>query len=82
MRPGIYASIFSCGLQGMKSMTDSPQLPLHIWKGLTAIHDANFFNGFAARLGNPVRDDVRGSELNQGKNLQAVHPVIRTNRKY
>jgi len=48
-------------------------------EGLTAIHDANFFNGIAERLGYPIRDGVRGSELNQGKNLQAVHPVIRTN---
>jgi len=48
-------------------------------EGLTAIHDANFFNGIAERLGYPLRDGVRGSELNQGKNLQAVHPVIRTN---
>lgn len=48
-------------------------------EGLTAIHDANFFNGIADRLGHPLRDGVRGSELNQGKNLQTVHPVIRTN---
>ncbi|KAF8856096.1 putative TfdA family taurine dioxygenase [Acephala macrosclerotiorum] len=48
-------------------------------EGSTAIHDANFFNGIAERLGHPLRDGVRGSELNQGKNLQAVHPVIRTN---
>ncbi|KUJ09699.1 tfdA family taurine dioxygenase [Mollisia scopiformis] len=48
-------------------------------EGLTAIHDANFFNGIAERLGHPLREGVRGSELNQGKNLQTVHPVIRTN---
>ncbi|KAH9210308.1 putative TfdA family taurine dioxygenase [Leptodontidium sp. 2 PMI_412] len=48
-------------------------------EGLTAIHDGNFFNGIAERLGHPLRTDARGSELNQGKNLQAVHPVIRTN---
>lgn len=50
-------------------------------EGLTAIHDANVFNGIAERLGHSLRDGIRGSELNQGKNLQAVHPVIRTNRK-
>jgi hypothetical protein len=50
-------------------------------EGLTAIHDASFFNGIAERLGNPLRDGIRGSELNQEKALQAVHPVIRTNRK-
>ncbi|PMD29889.1 taurine catabolism dioxygenase [Hyaloscypha variabilis F] len=48
-------------------------------EGLTAIHDASFFNGIAERLGFPLRDGVRGSELNQGKVLQARHPVIRTN---
>jgi len=48
-------------------------------EGLTAIHDATFFNGIADRLGFPLREEVRGSELNQGKKLQAVHPVIRTN---
>jgi hypothetical protein len=51
-------------------------------EGLTAIHEANFFNGIAERLGYPIRDGVRGSVLNQGKNLQAVHLVIRTNRQY
>jgi hypothetical protein len=51
-------------------------------EGLTAIHDASFFNGIADRLGFPLRDGVRGSELNQGSKLQAVHPVIRTNRKF
>ena len=50
-------------------------------EGLTAIHDASFFNGIAERLGYPLREGVRGSELNQGKALQARHPVIRTNRK-
>ncbi|KAL2069393.1 hypothetical protein VTL71DRAFT_14072 [Oculimacula yallundae] len=48
-------------------------------EGLTAIHDGNFFHGIAERLGNPLRVDARGSELNVGSNLQAVHPVIRTN---
>jgi hypothetical protein len=50
-------------------------------EGLTAIHDASFFNGIADRLGFPLRDGIRGSELNQGSKLRAVHPVIRTNRK-
>lgn len=49
-------------------------------EGLTAIHDASFFNEIAERLGYPLREDIRGSELNQGKTLQAVHPVVRTNR--
>jgi len=46
---------------------------------LTATHDARFFLDEAERLGNPLREGIRGSPLNQGKNLQAIHPVIRTN---
>lgn len=48
---------------------------------LTAIHDAKFFHDEAARLGNPLRTIPRGSPLNQGPELEAVHPVIRTNRE-
>lgn len=48
-------------------------------EGLTATHDARFFLDEAARLGNPLRKGVRGSPLNQGDALTAVHPVIRTN---
>ncbi|CRG85257.1 hypothetical protein PISL3812_02365 [Talaromyces islandicus] len=48
-------------------------------EGLTATHDASFFHDEAARLGNPLREGVRGSPLNQGSSLKAVHPVIRTN---
>lgn len=51
-------------------------------EGLTATHDARFFLDEAERLGNPIRKGVRGSPLNQGDGLTAVHPVIRTNRKY
>jgi hypothetical protein len=39
-------------------------------KGLTAIHDASFFNGVAERLGYPIRENFRGSELNLGKNCK------------
>jgi len=46
---------------------------------LTAVHDAKFFHEEAARLGNPLRTIPRGSPLNQGSALEAVHPVIRTN---
>lgn len=46
---------------------------------LTATHDAKFFLDEAARLGNPLRDGIRGSPLNFGADLQAVHPVVRTN---
>ncbi|KAL2786247.1 hypothetical protein BJX66DRAFT_328694 [Aspergillus keveii] len=46
---------------------------------LTATHDATFFHDEARRLGNPLRKGIRGSPLNQGDDLTAVHPVIRTN---
>lgn len=50
-------------------------------EGLTATHDAAFFHEEAARLGNPLREGFRGSPLNFGASLRAVHPVIRTNRE-
>lgn len=53
-----------------------------LFEGLTATHDAKFFLDEAARLGNPIRKGVRGNVLNQGEALTAVHPVIRTNRKF
>ncbi|KAL4912435.1 hypothetical protein BDW62DRAFT_216318 [Aspergillus aurantiobrunneus] len=46
---------------------------------LTATHDASFFHDEARRLGNPLRKGPRGSPLNHGDELVAVHPVIRTN---
>ncbi|KAL3473831.1 hypothetical protein BJX99DRAFT_248651 [Aspergillus californicus] len=46
---------------------------------LTATHDASFFHDEARRLGNPLRKGIRGSPLNQGEGLTAIHPVIRTN---
>lgn len=48
-------------------------------EGLTATHDARFFLEEAERLGNPIRDGIRGNPLNFGANLRAEHPVIRTN---
>ncbi|RAO73509.1 uncharacterized protein BHQ10_009521 [Talaromyces amestolkiae] len=48
-------------------------------EGLTATHDATFFHDEARRLGNPLREGIRGSPLNAGSSLTAVHPVIRTN---
>jgi alpha-ketoglutarate-dependent taurine dioxygenase len=50
-------------------------------EGLTATHDAEFFHDEARRLGNPLREGERGSPLNFGGELRAVHPVVRTNRK-
>jgi alpha-ketoglutarate-dependent taurine dioxygenase len=49
------------------------------FEDLTATHDANFFHEEAKRLGNPLRQGVRGSLLNEGSDLTASHPVIRTN---
>jgi alpha-ketoglutarate-dependent taurine dioxygenase len=51
-------------------------------EGLTATHEAKFFLEEAERLGNPLRDGIRGSPLSHGSFLEAVHPVIRTNREY
>ncbi|KAK3313277.1 alpha-ketoglutarate-dependent taurine dioxygenase [Apodospora peruviana] len=48
-------------------------------EGLTATHDAKFFLDEAKNLGNPIREGKRGSPLNYGSELAAVHPVIRTN---
>ncbi|KAM7185098.1 alpha-ketoglutarate-dependent taurine dioxygenase [Rhypophila sp. PSN 637] len=48
-------------------------------QGLTATHDAKFFLEEAKNLGNPLREGKRGSPLNHGSELTAVHPVIRTN---
>ncbi|GES62164.1 tfdA family taurine dioxygenase [Aspergillus terreus] len=56
----------------------SPQMAEFL-EGLTATHDASFFHDEARRLGNPLRKGVRGSPLNHGEDLKAVHPVIRTN---
>ena len=49
---------------------------------LTATHDATFFHDEARRLGNPIRKGTRGSPLNVGEGLKAVHPIIRTNREF
>lgn len=59
----------------------SPEMARFL-EGLTATHDATFFHDEAARLGNPLRKGIRGSPLNVGSSLTAVHPVIRTNREF
>lgn len=50
-------------------------------EGLTATHDANFFHDEARRLGIPIKAHGRGNPLNDGDDLRAVHPIIRTNRE-
>ena len=59
----------------------SPQMAAFL-ETLTATHDATFFYDEARRLGNPIRKGIRGSPLNSGEELTAVHPVVRTNRKH
>jgi alpha-ketoglutarate-dependent taurine dioxygenase len=59
----------------------SPEMAAFLER-LTATHDATFFHDEARRLGNPLRKGIRGSPLNHGEELTAVHPVIRTNRTY
>ena len=56
----------------------SPAMQVFL-EGLTATHDAKFFLEEAERLGNPLRRGIRGSPLNHGASLTAVHPIIRTN---
>ena len=44
---------------------------------LTAYHEAHVFRTIATALGNKLRAGIRGSPLNEGDALEAVHPVIR-----
>lgn len=48
---------------------------------LTATHDANFFHDEARRLGIPIKSKGRGHPSNEGEDLRAIHPVVRTNRE-
>ncbi|BGP49206.1 hypothetical protein JCM10450v2_005089 [Rhodotorula kratochvilovae] len=48
-------------------------------EGLTALNDGNGFHNRAKALGIPLHEGPRGHPENVGPNLQAVHPVIRTN---
>ncbi|KIY68363.1 taurine catabolism dioxygenase [Cylindrobasidium torrendii FP15055 ss-10] len=47
-------------------------------EGLTAVHNADFFNAYNKSQGRPLQLE-RGAPENVGENLTAVHPVIRTN---
>ncbi|KAF8302329.1 putative TfdA family taurine dioxygenase [Clavulina sp. PMI_390] len=46
---------------------------------LSAYHEGKVFKKVAAALGNKLRDEIRGHPLNQGSDLEAVHPLIRVN---
>jgi alpha-ketoglutarate-dependent taurine dioxygenase len=48
-------------------------------ESLTATFEQPFFIASAARGGFEIYDKPRGSPLNVGKELTAVHPVVRTN---
>jgi alpha-ketoglutarate-dependent taurine dioxygenase len=69
-------TLWASGYEIYDSLSPAMQIFL---EGLTATHDAKFFLEEAERLGNPLRKGIRGNPLNQGDNLTAVHPVIRTN---
>ncbi|PPR05023.1 hypothetical protein CVT24_010216 [Panaeolus cyanescens] len=47
-------------------------------EGLTALHSASEFHDYAKAAGFVVSPGPRGSPLNVGTDLSAVHPVIRT----
>jgi len=47
-------------------------------EGLTAYHTGENFKNLATALGKEIRTE-RGSSYNQGLELDAVHPVVRTN---
>ncbi|KAG7085533.1 hypothetical protein E1B28_003091 [Marasmius oreades] len=46
-------------------------------EGLTAVHNADFFNEYAIKAGLKIQNP-RGSPENSGTDLTAIHPVIRT----
>ncbi|GAA5852894.1 hypothetical protein JCM8547_004723 [Rhodosporidiobolus lusitaniae] len=48
-------------------------------EGLTAVHDGNHFHASAKARGIPIYTSLRGHPLNDGPNLTATHPVVRTN---
>jgi alpha-ketoglutarate-dependent taurine dioxygenase len=73
---------FGCGLILLQSGYEaydrlSPYYKTFL-EGLTAVHDATHFKVIGERFGKPLRTD-RGAPDNQGLDLFAIHPVIRTN---
>jgi alpha-ketoglutarate-dependent taurine dioxygenase len=52
----------------------------HFLEGREAYHEASFFNEAAKAYRVNLRTGQRGSPLNKGEHLSAVHPVIRVNR--
>ncbi|WVQ75578.1 hypothetical protein IAR50_005205 [Cryptococcus sp. DSM 104548] len=56
----------------------SPELAKFL-EGKEAFHEAGFFRKAAEQYGIELRTGERGSPLNQGPSLSAIHPVIRVN---
>ncbi|ORY73450.1 hypothetical protein BCR35DRAFT_344434 [Leucosporidium creatinivorum] len=48
-------------------------------EGLTAVHEANKFHKYAESIGEKAFTGIRGHPANDGADLTAVHPVVRTN---
>ncbi|XAO27266.1 hypothetical protein I312_106110 [Cryptococcus bacillisporus CA1280] len=48
-------------------------------EGKEAFHEATFFSKAAEQYGIELRTGLRGSPLNEGPSLSAIHPVIRVN---
>jgi alpha-ketoglutarate-dependent taurine dioxygenase len=70
------------GVVSLRNQDVTPQQMRGLCEILTAVAGCPELSGLleeAERLGNPLRKGIRGSPLNHGDSLTAVHPVIRTN---
>ncbi|EIW73965.1 taurine catabolism dioxygenase TauD TfdA [Coniophora puteana RWD-64-598 SS2] len=67
-------TLWACGYEAYDRL--SPAMKKFL-EGLTAVHNAQFFVDMAKAMGHPIQDN-RGSPENNGGDLTAVHPVIRT----
>ncbi|WWC66111.1 uncharacterized protein I206_100011 [Kwoniella pini CBS 10737] len=56
----------------------SPDLAKFL-EGKEAYHEAGFFKAAVQEYGHELRTEERGSPLNKGDTLNAIHPVIRVN---
>ncbi|PCH38832.1 taurine catabolism dioxygenase [Wolfiporia cocos MD-104 SS10] len=56
----------------------SPAFAKHL-EGLTALHSAKKFKLFADAEGFGIHEGPRGNPENVGSELQAIHPIVRTN---
>ncbi|EIW80663.1 TfdA family taurine dioxygenase [Coniophora puteana RWD-64-598 SS2] len=67
-------TLWACGYEAYDRL--SPAMKKFL-EGMTAVHNAQFFVDAAQRSGHTITDN-RGSPENNGRDLTAVHPVIRT----